>query len=475
MTGATLDTTWLDERPAAGEPRDYHFPRFSRTRLPSGLGLITAHLPGRPLLVGHLLFHGLGAGATGEAAERAGATVLAARAMTEGTRRRDAIALIEASERLGAEIAADAGWDSFAVSVEVPRSRLAPALELLAEVALEPSFPDEEVQRLRDERLNDLLQARAEPRRRVERAFTEAIYAPGAAYARPQGGTEATVPALDRDALAARHAAIIDPAHATLILAGDLTGIDAIALVSGVLGRWSSPRAALGADAAGSAPGPAADTRAPGGRVVVVHRPGSPQSELRIGHVGVPRRSHDFHAISVLNAILGGLFGSRLNALLREQKGYTYGVHSSFDTRVGAGPFAVRTAVQTEFTVPAITDTLAELRRIGDAPVTDEELTTARDYLVGVFPLRYETSGQVAGAIAGLVATGLPDDELDRYRPAVVAVSASHVLEAARTRIRPAEVSVVIVGDADAFLPALEAAGVGAVEVVREEVGGPEA
>jgi zinc protease len=471
MTDTTLDTTWLDGRPGAGEPKDYHFPRFSRSRLPNGLGLITADLPGRPLLVGHLLFHGPGAGATGEAAERAGATVLAARAMTEGTRRRDAVELIEASERLGAEIAADSGWDSFAVSVEVPRTRLDAALALLAEVALEPSFPGDEVQRLRDERLNDLLQAKAEPRRRVERAFAETLYAAGSAYARPQGGSEDTVPGLDRDTLAARHAAILDPAHATLVLAGDLSGIDATKLAIDHLGGWSAvPGAATG----GATTGPAADMRAAGGRVVVVHRPGSPQSELRIGHVGVPRRSDDFHAISVLNAILGGLFGSRLNALLREQKGYTYGVHSSFDMRVGAGPCAVRTAVQTEFTVPAIVDTLAELRRIGEAPVTDEELATARDYLVGVFPLRYETSGQVAGAIAGLVANGLPDDELDRYRPAVAAVSADQVLESARTRIRPAELSVVLVGDADAFLPALEAAGIGAVDVVREEVDGLE-
>jgi zinc protease len=473
MTDTTLDTTWLADRPGAGEPREYHFPRFERGRLSNGLGLITAQLPGRPLVVGHLLFHGPGAGATGEPADRAGATVLAARAMTEGTRRRDAVELIEASERLGAEIAADSGWDSFAVSVEVPRSHLGPALELLAEVALEPSFPDDEVQRLREERLNDLLQAKAEPRRRVERAFAETLYAPGAAYARPQGGSETTVPSLDRDTLAARHANILDPAHATLVLAGDLTGIDTRALATQVLGGWTT--AAGGPASRAGSDGRSADLGGPGGRIVVVHRPGSPQSELRIGHVGVPRRIDDFHAISVLNAILGGLFGSRLNALLREQKGYTYGVHSSFDMRVGAGPFAVRTAVQTEYTVPAIVDTLAELRRIGEAAVMDDELATARDYLVGVFPLRYETSGQVAGAIAGLVANGLPDDELDRYRPAVAAVSPEQVLAAARTHIRPSEVSVVVVGDADAFLPALESADIGPVEVIREEVGGPDA
>ena len=212
-----------------------------------------------------------------------------------------------------------------------------------------------------------------------------------------------------------------------------------------------------------------------GRRIVVVDRPGSPQSELRIGHLGVPRSTPDFHAISVLNALLGGLFGSRLNALLREQKGYTYGVHSSFDMRVGSGPFAVRTAVQTEFTVPSVVETLGELQRIREGLVTDEELTIARDYLVGVFPLRYETSGQVAGAIGGLVAHGLPDDELDRYRPAIAAVTrgagprgraAIHPARGGGHRHRRRCRRVRWVRSTDA--------GLGDVQVVREEVTSPE-
>jgi len=459
---------YLDERPIAGSPRDYRFPPFTRSRLDNGLTIISAHLPGRPLLIANLLLHGEGSGVTGEAAAQAGATILAARAMTEGTASHDAVSLIEASERLGAELSADAGWESFAVSVDVPRSRIAPALALLAEVALQPSFPEDEVERLREERLNDLLQARAEPRRRVERAFAEALYAPDAAYRRSLGGSEETVPGLSRDLLVARHASLMRPSKATLLLAGDLTGIDAERLVTDSLGAWTEPTVASpvrGVADAGLTGGP---------RVVVVDRPGSAQSELRIGHLGVPRSTPDFHAISVLNALLGGLFGSRLNALLREQKGYTYGVHSSFDMRRGSGPFAVRTAVQTEFTVPSVVETLGELQRIREGLVTDEELTIARDYLVGVFPLRYETSGQVAGAIGGLIAHGLPDDELDRYRPAIAAVSAEQVLTAAQRYIRPEEAVVVIVGDADAFVPALTDAGIGDVQVVREEVVAPE-
>ena len=451
------------QRPLPGPHREYRFPAFQRETLSNGMGLIRAHVPGRPLLVAQLLVRGEGSsGAAGEPPEQAGVTVLMARAMTEGTLRRDAVALIEASERLGAELSADAGWDTLATSVEVPRSRLAPALSLLAEVALEPSFPEDEVERLREERINDLLQARADPRRRVERLFPELVFADDVPYRRPLAGTEETVPGLDRATMVARHTALMQPASSTLVVAGDLTGVALRDEVEAVFGSWRGTN--------GAAVAPAAASRgAAGPRIVVIDRPGAPQSELRVGHLGVPRLTPDFHALSVLNAILGGLFNSRLNQLLRETRGYTYGINSSFDMRRGAGPFVVRCAVQTAVTVPALLDIMAELKRIRDAAVSDEELDTARHYLVGVFPLRFETAGQVAGAIGGLVAMGLPDDELDRYRPAIAAVTSRDALRVAREHIHPEEASVAIVGDADSFESALRDAGLGDVSVVRGE------
>jgi zinc protease len=460
----------LAERPLPGPHREYHFPAFQRETLANGLRLIRAHVPGRPLLVAQLLVHGEGSiGAAGEAATQGGVTVLMARAMTEGTLQRDAVALIEASERLGAELSADAGWDTLSASVEVPRSKLAPALSLLAEVALEPSFPEGEIERLREERINDLLQARADPRRRVERLFPELVFAEGVPYRRPLAGTEETVPGIDRAAIAARHAALLDPASSTLVVAGELTGIALRDEVEAVFGGWRGPG---GPGTAVAAAAKAVSRGAPAPRIVVVDRPGAPQSELRVGHLGVPRLNPDFHALSVLNAILGGLFNSRLNQLLRETRGYTYGINSSFDMRRAAGPFVVRCAVQTAVTVPALLDVMSELKRIREAPVSEEELDAARQYLVGVFPLRFETAGQVAGAIGGLVAMGLPDDELDRYRPAIAAVTAEEVLRVAQERIRPADASVAIVGDADQFEAALGDAGLGVVTVIRgEEVG----
>jgi predicted Zn-dependent peptidase len=454
----------LETRPEPGLPRPYRFPAFTRARLDHGMELVLAHVPGRPLLQAQLIVRGdAGGGASSEDPEHAGATVLAARALPEGTVVRDGIELIEAAERLGAELGADAGWDSAGAHVEVPRTRLAPALALLAEMVLTPGFPEREVLRLRDERLNDLKQAMADPRRRVERAFAEAVYAPGAAYARSLGGSTETVSLLDRDALVARHARSVRPDACTLIICGDLGGVDVDGAVTAAFGEWAT---AIPPDSEPLEP----DTAHAGGRrIIVVDRPGAPQSEVRIGHVGLPRDIPDFHALTLMNTILGGLFNSRLNRLLREERGYTYGVHSGFDLRRAAGPFAVRCAVETDVTAPAVTDIMAELARIRSDAVEPEELATARDYLVGVFPLRFETSAQVAGALGGLVVYGLPDDELDRYRPAIAAVTRDAIHAAATAHVDPGRAVVAIVGDAERIAGPLTEIGLGEVEVVQDQ------
>ena len=213
---------------------------------------------------------------------------------------------------------------------------------------MEPTFPSQDVERMRDERLNDLLQAKADPRRRADDAFVETIYAPGTPYSRPSAGTEETVPELDADATRALHARLLDPARMTLIVGGDLeaVGEDVRSIAESRFGAWAPLPNAI-------TPSKPKVVPARSERIVrVIHRPGSVQTEIRVGHVGLPRLVPDFHAVSVMSAILGGLFNSRLNRKLREEKGYTYGAGAGFDMRRGPGPFAVRAAVNTEVTVP---------------------------------------------------------------------------------------------------------------------------
>ena len=455
-----LDGYVVAERPTPGVPRPYEFPTLARAQLDNGLTILVADLPGRPLVSASVV---LPIGAVDEPADEGGAAVLAGRALTEGTERYDAVALIEASERLGASIHADAGWDASSVSVDVPTTRLRAALELLAEVLLRPTFPPGEVERLRDERLNDLLQAQADPRRRADEAFIDTIYAPESPYHRPSGGQRETVERLDADVLRRVYARAVDPTRATLVVAGDLGGQDVTAMAGELLDGWASPKSSSGD--AKIVDAPAATDR----RIRVVHRPGSVQTEIRIGHRGLPRRIPDFHAVSVMSAILGGLFNSRLNMQLREAKGYTYGASAGFDMRRGAGPFSARAAVNTEVTVPAVIDTLAELERMRDTNVEASELAAARDFLVGVFPLRFETPGAVAAALSGLAIHGLPVEELLDYRRKIEAVTIDDVAAAAREHLEVERAAIVLVGDADAIGAALEAADLGKVAIERDE------
>jgi zinc protease len=448
------------ERPEPGTPRPYAFPAVARTQLDNGLTVMVADLPGRPLVSATMI---VPVGAADEPAADAGATVLAARALTEGTEQYDAVGLTEAAERLGASLHAEAGWDATSVGIDVPSARLAPALELLAEVLLRPTFPADEIDRLRDERLNDLLQAQADPRRRADETYIGTIYAPSSPYHRPSGGTRETVARLDESVARRAYERILDPAHATLVVGGALGGQDVVEIARRLVGAWARHPGA-------AAPAPIVDQGSGSGRLVrVVHRPSSVQTEIRIGHPGLPRRIPDYHAVTLMGAILGGLFNSRLNMQLREAKGYTYGAGAGFDMRRGAGPFTARAAVNTEVTVPAILDTITELERMRDTRVTDDELAAARDFLVGVFPLRFETPGAVVGAVSGLAVHGLPLDELTDYRARVEAVDVDAIETAARAHLAVDRAAIVLVGDVDAFGSDLEAAGLGRLVIDRDE------
>jgi zinc protease len=281
------------------------------------------------------------------------------------------------------------------------------------------------------------------------------VYAADSRYAVPDGGTESTIARLGYDAVRAFYRDRYSPNSTTLIIAGDVTVERAHAMVAETFAAWTGQtvRHSVVIDR------PAMVTRA----VHVVGKADAPQSELRVGHVGVPRLHPDYFSIVVMNAILGGLFSSRINLNLREAHAYTYGAFSSFDWRRQAGPFTVSTAVRSDVTDASVHEILLEIDRLRESGVTDAELSLATSYLDGVFPIRFESTTAIATALASLVSYGLPDEYFDTYRSKIRSMTATDVLQAARTHLRPEQLQIVAVGDPTVVQAPLEKLGVGPV------------
>jgi zinc protease len=446
-------------RPTPGTPRAYHFPEVMRSVLPNGLRLVVAPMPRLPLVSVLAL---VDAGATADPPGAAGTAALTARTIAEGTATLDGTALIDRFEALGTSLHAWADWDSSAARFTVMPERLPQALRLFAEVLRAPAFPDREVLRCRDERVAELEQRLTEPRGLADQRFAGFLYAPTSRYARSAGGTLATVPRLGAPAVRAFHAARYAPDVTTLIFVGDITLERARLLAESEFGDWTP-----GASAERPLRDIVVEDRAAhdARRVLIVEKPDAPQSELRVGHVGVPRTHPDHLPIVVMNALLGGLFSSRINLNLRERHAFTYGASSGFDWRRGAGPFVVSTAVKSEVTARAVEEILREIDAMRAAAPMPAELALATDYLAGVFPIRYESTDAVAGALAHATVFGLPDDWFSTYRDRVRAVSAEDVLAAARAHLDPMRLLVLAVGDPAIVRAPLEALNIGAVTV----------
>lgn len=441
-------------RPAPAAPRDYHFPRFEQRRLANGLRVVVAPVTKLPLVTAVALIE---AGAAQEPEGKEGVATLTAQMLLEGAAGLDGAALADRFERIGASVEAYADWDVAAVTLSALSTRLPESLALVRDLLRAPTFPEREVARLRDERLAELLQQLAEPRGLADEQFSHAVYEPGARYAMPADGETNTVGALTADDVRAFYAARYQPAAVTLVFAGDVTMEQVMALVEPLFGDWS------GAPTSNRRSAP--DAARPGRLLRVVAKSDAPQSEVRVGHVGLPRSTPDYFDVLVMNGVLGGLFSSRINLNLREAHGYTYGAFSAFDWRRGAGPFVVNTAVKSDVTGDAVREILGEIERIRREEIGEDELTLATSYLDGVFPIRYETTGAIAGALASLVIHGLPDDYYDRYRERVRGVTTAGVLRAAQEHLHPDRLRVLVVGD-----PAVVTAPLSEVMDTRAEV-----
>ncbi|MEQ1855668.1 MAG: pitrilysin family protein [Longimicrobiales bacterium] len=440
--------------PSPGPIQHFDFPPVERRALSNGLDLRVARL-GRLPVASVRLF--LRAGEAALPTGRAGLSVLTADSLDGGTQRRSGTELAEALERIGARLDASAGWEGTSVDLYCLAERLPEAMRLLAEFTREPSFPLEEVERARDQHLAGLRQRLMDPGTLAGDVALERYFAPEVPYARPLDGTVASVSGLGREDLAAYAEANFRPQHGGLIVVGDVDGREVAALAEECLGGWTG-RPATAEDFAAS---PASTTR----RVLVVDRPGSVQSEVRVGHIGAARGTPDYFALSVMNLVLGGMFTSRLNLNLREKNGFTYGVRSGFGFRSRPGPFEVSAAVGNEQTAPAVREILAELSLMADQGPTEEEVSAARDYAAGIFGIQLETASQIGSRLTQLVVYGLPDGYYHRYRDDVRSVTPEIAAEAARRHVRPEQAQIVVVGDASQVAGPLEALGIGPVEV----------
>ena len=436
MNSATTQANGPTPRPTPTEPRSYHFPAFERRTLPNGMRLVVAPVTKLPLVS---ITAVIDAGASVEREGQDGVAALTAQLLLEGAAGLDGAALTDRFERIGTSADAHADWDAATVSLTVLAERLADALALVRDLLRAPEFPEREVARLKDERLAELLQLRAEPRGLADEQFARAVYAPTARYAAPAGGSAASVRALTRDVVRAFYVERYRPTSTTLVFVGDVSVDRAAELARELFGDWqgdAGPTIERAVDASPMTP-----------LVRVVAKADASQSEVRVGHAGLPRRHPDYFETTVMNAVLGGLFSSRINLNLREAHGYTYGAFSAFEWRRAAGPFMIQTAVKTDVTGAAVHEILHEIERMRSEEISTDELTLATSYLDGVFPIRYETTSAIATALSNLVIHDLPEHFYDDYRVRVRSVTTADVLRAAQRHLHPDRLRIVVVGD----------------------------
>ncbi|MBM7080331.1 M16 family metallopeptidase [Micromonospora humida] len=442
--------TLITTRPGPGTARPYRFPTVVRRDVAGGR-VVAAHLPGQNLAVALLL---LDAGAGREPVGKEGLGAVLAKALEEGTAQRDATGFALAVEGLGTELATGLDWDSFQVSVQVPVDRLGAAVELLAEAVRTPRLDPDDVRRVRDDEATALRMDWANPGPRADAVLRADLFGADNRWGRPLYGDPGSVAGLDVEDVTVFHSEwFLRPG--TLIVAGDLDRLDLDALGAAAFAGTGGGPAEQG--------GPIEVPLPAGRRIILVDRPGSVQSTLRLGHPA-PHRAHPDHVPTTLaGTVLGGAFTSRLNHLIREVRGYTYGIRGDFASSRRFGRFAVSSGVQTAVTAPALVEAVGEISRTRAGGVTEDELAVARSWRAGQLSVELQSPRAIASALTTLVVHDLPDDYHARLREALLAADVEQVSAAAATHLHPESLTLVIEGDAAAIRDELVASGLGEV------------
>lgn len=442
--------------PAIGPAPSLKMPAIQQQKLSNGLAVWIVEHHEVPLAQINLIVR---SGSAADPIGKYGVGSLASAMLDEGAGSRNSLEIADALEFLGANLSTTSSFDYSAIRLSVPVSKLGEALPVMADVALRPTFPASDLDRLKKERLTALLQARDNPAALIGIAFPRIIFGQTHRYGTSANGLPATIESFTAADLQAFYRAHYRPDNSTLLVVGDVTPASVTPMLEKQFGSWKVE---------GMAPLVAEVPLAPqlkSRAVYIVDKPDAPQSQIRIGWVGVPRSTADYAGLEVLNTILGGSFTSRLNQNLRETHGYSYGASSAFDMRLSAGPFLAAAGVQSDKTGPALQEFFNELNGILK-PVPAEELQKAKNYVALGFPGEFETTGDLARKLEDLVVYKLPMSTYSNFVDEVNKVTAADLQRLAAQYIQPDKMAVVVVGDRKSIEPEIRKLNLGPITFV---------
>ena len=452
----TLDRTKV---PPPGPTPVLHVPTWTRTQLANGATLIVSERHNLPLVSFSITF--LGGSNQFEPANRRGVGSMTASMLTEGTTTKTGDQISDALQLLGAGVGANVGGEEGAVNFVSTAKNFDATLAILSDMMLNSTFPADALERLRGRTLVNLTQAKDQPTVVGAQVFAKILY--GDAHPYGQRTTETSVKAITRDDVVAFHKTYYQPGRAIITVVGDTTTAKAKASVEKAFAAWTKAGAKPSFDY------PKLPELQPA-KIYLVDKPGAAQAVFNIGLPGPPRNTPDYFALQVLNTILGGQFQSRLNANIREQKGYSYGVNSNFGFGRGPGAFRAGGSIFIAKTDAALIEFMNELKGIvGDKPITDDELKTAKDSLIQGLPQRFASVSAISNAITAIVVQGLPDDYYQTYANNVSAVTKEDLLRVAKKYIDLNHLAIVIVGDRSVVEGPLKATNIAPITMIDIE------
>jgi zinc protease len=444
--------------PAPGAPVAPVLPAPVEKTLANGLRVIVAKSSDLPLITADLTVRG---GAGSDPAGLAGVSALTAELLTEGTKTRTATQIAAATEALGAELAAGSGWEASSLTLNVIADKAPQGLAIMADVAQNPAFKAEELDRVKTEALDGLSVALQRPGTVAGYVVPTVIYG-GSGFGHVAGGTPGSLPRIQRDALVKTHAANWRPDNAILVLTGDLTPEQGFALAEKAFGGWAKP--------AGPPPAPVKGPTGYTPRNIVIDLPGTGQAAVIVAKPAILRADPRYYAGLVANGVLGGGYSSRLNQEIRIKRGLSYGAGSGLSPRAAIGGFTANVQTKNESAGEVVTLIKEELTKLGAEPTSAGELAARKSVLVGDYGRDLGTSGGLADILGNLAVYGVPLDEIQAYTGKVEAVSPADVQAFSKAVLDPAQTSVIVVGDAKTFGDTVKAVLPGAVEIPIDQL-----